>query len=77
VAIPDEKWDERPLASVVLKPGATVTPDELRDFLSGTFAKWQLPDHFAFIEAVPRTSVGKFDKKVLRKAYADGELDVR
>ncbi|HET8561389.1 MAG TPA: AMP-binding protein, partial [Marmoricola sp.] len=76
VGIPDEKWQERPLASVVLREGATVTPAELRDFLAQSFAKWQLPDHFAFIDAVPRTSVGKFDKKVIRKWYAAGELDV-
>lgn len=77
VAIPDEKWDERPLASVVLREGGTATPSELRDFLAEKFAKWQLPDHFVFIDEVPRTSVGKFDKKVLRKRFADGELDVR
>jgi fatty-acyl-CoA synthase len=76
VAIPDEKWQERPLASVVVREGAEVTPEALREFLSEHFAKWQLPDAWAFVEAVPRTSVGKFDKKVLRKHYADGELDV-
>jgi fatty-acyl-CoA synthase len=77
VAIPDEKWAERPMATVVLRDGATVTPQELREFLSKDFAKWQLPDAWAFIDQVPRTSVGKFDKKVLRKQYADDELDVR
>jgi fatty-acyl-CoA synthase len=76
VGIPDEKWEERPLASVVLREGATVTPSELRDFLSRDFAKWQLPDAWTFIEQVPRTSVGKFDKKVIRKWYADGEIEV-
>ncbi|MCL2543184.1 MAG: long-chain fatty acid--CoA ligase [Nocardioidaceae bacterium] len=76
VGIPDEKWQERPLASVVLKEGATTTPAELRAHLAKDFAKWQLPDAFAFIDQVPRTSVGKFDKKVLRKEYADGDLDV-
>jgi fatty-acyl-CoA synthase len=77
VGIPDEKWQERPLASVVLKEGATAGPAELRDFLAKDFAKWQLPEAWAFIDQVPRTSVGKFDKKVLRREYADGELDVR
>ncbi|MGH3509282.1 MAG: fatty acid--CoA ligase [Nocardioidaceae bacterium] len=77
VGIPDEKWQERPLASVVLREGATATPAELREHLAKSVAKWQLPDAWAFIEAVPRTSVGKFDKKVIRKWYADGELDVR
>ncbi|MGI8524220.1 MAG: fatty acid--CoA ligase [Nocardioides sp.] len=76
VAIPDEKWDERPLATVVVRDGATLTVDDLREHLAKTFAKWQLPDAFAFIDEVPRTSVGKFDKKVLRKQYADGKLDV-
>jgi acyl-CoA synthetase (AMP-forming)/AMP-acid ligase II len=76
VGIPDEKWQERPLASVVLREGATATPQQLRDYLAQTFAKWQLPDAWTFIEAVPRTSVGKFDKKVIRRWYGDGELDV-
>ena len=77
VGIPDEKWQERPLASVVLREGASVTPGELRDYLATSFAKWQLPDAWTFIEAVPRTSVGKFDKKVLRRRYGEGELDVQ
>ena len=76
VGIPDEKWQERPLASVVLREGATVKPAELREFLAQSVARWQLPDAWTFIEAVPRTSVGKFDKKVIRRWYADGELDV-
>ena len=76
VGIPDEKWQERPLASVVLREGATVTPAELRAFLERSVAKWQLPDAWTFIDAVPRTSVGKFDKKVIRRWYADGDLDV-
>ncbi|HLN76553.1 MAG TPA: fatty acid--CoA ligase [Nocardioidaceae bacterium] len=76
VGIPDEKWQERPLASVVLREGSDVTPEDLRDFLSGHVAKWQLPDAWAFIKAVPRTSVGKFDKKVLRRQYGEGQLDV-
>jgi fatty-acyl-CoA synthase len=76
VGIPDEKWQERPLASVVVREGASVTPEELREFLAKDFAKWQLPDAFAFIDEVPRTSVGKFDKKVLRQRYSDGGLQV-
>jgi fatty-acyl-CoA synthase len=77
VGIPDEKWDERPLATVVVREGAEVTPAQLREHLSQTFAKWQLPDAFAFVDQVPRTSVGKFDKKVVRQAFADGKYDVR
>jgi len=77
VGIPDEKWQERPLASVVVKEGQSVTVEELRDLLAKDFAKWQLPDSWTFIDAVPKTSVGKFDKKVLRQQYADGELQVQ
>ena len=76
VGIPDEKWQERPLATVVVAEGKSVTVDELRQLLSQSFAKWQLPDAWSFIEQVPRTSVGKFDKKVLRQQYADGGLTV-
>jgi fatty-acyl-CoA synthase len=70
IAIPDEKWSERPLACVVLKPGAAA---EKRDFdahlLAKGFAKWQLPDRYEFIEAVPRTSTGKFWKLKLRERF--------
>ncbi len=76
VAIPDERWDERPLACVVRKPGAGATAGELKAFLASSVAKWQLPEHWAFIEEVPKTSVGKFDKKVLRARHASGELAV-
>jgi fatty-acyl-CoA synthase len=76
VGVPDDKWGERPLASVVLREGATVTAADLRGFLEGKIARWQVPERWAFIDEVPKTSVGKFDKKVLRKRYADGELEV-
>jgi fatty-acyl-CoA synthase len=76
VGVPDERWGERPLATVVLREGRTASVEELRDFLAGSIARWQLPERWAFIEAVPKTSVGKFDKKRLRAAYADGELTV-
>jgi len=76
VGIPDEKWQERPLATVVLRDGATATVEQLRDHLAQSFARWQLPDAWAFIPQVPRTSVGKFDKKVLRKEFAEGTLDI-
>ncbi|MFI9611014.1 long-chain fatty acid--CoA ligase [Streptomyces sp. NPDC052023] len=78
VAVPDEKWGERPLATVVLKEGATADFETLRAFLAdeGRIAKWQLPERWTVIPAVPKTSVGKFDKKVLRRQYAAGELDV-
>ncbi len=77
VGIPDEKWQERPLATVVVREGATVTPEQLRAHLAGSFAKWQLPDAWAFIDQVPRTSVGKFDKKLVRRGFAEGRYDVR
>ncbi|MET9695551.1 long-chain fatty acid--CoA ligase [Streptomyces sp. NPDC006529] len=76
VAVPDEKWGERPLATVVLKEGATVDYTGLRAFLARSVAKWQLPERWTVIESVPKTSVGKFDKKVIRKQYAEGALDV-
>ena len=76
VAVPDERWGERPLAAVVRDPNSGVTAEELREFLSGSLARWQLPERWTFIDEVPKTSVGKFDKKVIRKRYADGELDV-
>ena len=71
VGIPHPKWQERPLAAVVLKDGATATPQELRAFLAESFAKWQLPDAFVFIDAIPRTSVGKFKKLALREQFAN------
>ncbi|MFD7277289.1 long-chain fatty acid--CoA ligase [Streptomyces sp. NPDC059862] len=78
VAVPDEKWGERPLATVVLREGATADFETLRAFLAdeGGIAKWQLPERWTIVPAVPKTSVGKFDKKVLRRQYAEGELDV-
>jgi fatty-acyl-CoA synthase len=76
VGVPDEKWLERPLACVVPMEGADASPEVLREWLANRVAKWWLPERWAVIDSVPKTSVGKFDKKVLRKAYADGELDV-
>ena len=77
VGVPDEKWQERPLAIVVRREGRRPTHAELRAWLGERVAKWQLPERWAFIDEVPKTSVGKFDKKVLRKQYADGALDGR
>src|SRR3954447_11322236 len=76
VAVPDERWQERPLAAVVVKDGDSVTAEELRGWLADRVAKWWLPERWTFIDEVPRTSVGKFDKKVLRKQYAEGALAV-
>jgi fatty-acyl-CoA synthase len=75
IAKPDERWTERPLACVVRCEGSDVSAEDLREHLSSRVAKWWLPDEFAFIDEVPKTSVGKFDKKVLRQRLADGELE--
>jgi fatty-acyl-CoA synthase len=71
VGIPHPKWQERPLAAIVLKDGAHATPAELRAFLAESFAKWQLPDAFVFLDAIPRTSVGKFKKIALREQFVN------
>jgi len=76
IAMPDERWSERPLACVVLEDDGEATSAELREHLAQRVAKWWIPDSFAFIDEVPKTSVGKFDKKVLRVRLADGELEV-
>lgn len=76
VAVPDEKWGERPLATVVLREGSEATYEELRAFLGERVARWQVPERWSVIPAVPKTSVGKFNKKVIRAQYAEGELDV-
>jgi fatty-acyl-CoA synthase len=70
IALPDPKWQERPLVCVVVKPGKTLSVDDVRAHLSaGGFAQWQLPDRIEVIDAVPRTAVGKFDKKALRQRF--------
>ncbi len=74
VAKPDERWTERPLACVVLTEGASASADELRAHLATQVPKWWLPDAFAFIDEVPKTSTGKFDKKRLREWLHDGKL---
>src|SRR5207247_792113 len=67
IAVPHPKWVERPLACVVPKPGASLQPGEILEYLRPKLARWALPDEVVLIEAVPKTSVGKFDKKVLRE----------
>jgi fatty-acyl-CoA synthase len=76
IAMPDERWAERPLACVVVEEGAELSFEELREHLSSRVAKWWLPDRLAIVEEVPKTSVGKFDKKVLRKRLEQGELEL-
>jgi fatty-acyl-CoA synthase len=70
IAVPSDRWMERPMACVVVKPGAAVTRDELIEWLTPRVAKWWLPDDIEFIEEVPKTSVGKFSKKDLRDRFA-------
>jgi fatty-acyl-CoA synthase len=74
IAIPDEKWAERPLACVVLREGASATAEELRDFLAPNFAKWWLPDRFEFMQEIPKTAVGKFRKTALREQFAQAPV---
>jgi fatty-acyl-CoA synthase len=69
IAVPDPKWSERPLACVVFRPGKTATAEDLRAHLANKFAKWQLPERFEFLDAIPRTSTGKFWKTKLREKY--------
>lgn len=77
IAKPDERWAERPLCCVVLREAAEVTPAELVDHLSTRVARFWLPDEFAFVHEIPKTSVGKFDKKVLRGQLAEDRLEGR
>lgn len=76
VGIPDDKWQERPLACVVVHPGqeAAVTGDGLREFLTDKVVKWWIPDRFVFVSEIPKTSVGKFSKRTLRQQYEAGTL---
>ena len=71
IGVPHPRWDERPLAAVVLKPGTSAMADELRDYLAPKFAKFWIPDAFVFVEAIPRTSTGKMMKAQLREQFKD------
>ena len=75
IAVPHERWGERPLACVVPEEDAEITLEELREHLSERVAKWWLPDELAIVDEVPKTSVGKFDKKVLRSRLEEGRLE--
>ncbi len=76
VAVPDERWQERPLAVVVAKEGSNVSADELRKFLADKVVRWWLPERWTFVDEIPRTSVGKYDKKTIRSRYADAVYEV-
>ena len=71
IAVRHPKWDERPLAVVVVKPGKEVSAGELRAHLEQHFAKWQVPDDYAFVDSLPRTSTGKFMKVKMREQFKD------
>jgi fatty-acyl-CoA synthase len=75
IAVPHEKWDERPLAVVVLKEGESATEDELKEHLEGDFAKFWLPDAIEFIDEIPKTATGKFLKMELREQFQDYQLE--
>jgi fatty-acyl-CoA synthase len=77
IAKPDERWAERPLCCVVLREQSAVSAPELVEHLRGRVARWWLPDEFAFVAEIPKTSVGKFDKKVLRGRLSEGALEGR
>lgn len=70
-SVPHDKWLERPMACVVPSDD-TITEDELRIYLQASFAKWWIPDSFLIVSEVPKTSVGKYDKKRIRSIYAEG-----
>ncbi len=75
IAVPDEKWSERPLAAVVrTRDGWDLTEEDVLAYVGDRAPKFWVPDRVIFIDEVPKTSVGKFDKKVLRRLYADGQL---
>ena len=74
IAIPHEKWDERPLAAIVLKEGESVTADDLKEHLKGDFANWWLPDAYEFVDEIPQTATGKFLKMKLRDQFKDYTL---
>jgi fatty-acyl-CoA synthase len=74
IPVASVKWTERPLATVVLKPGASASSDDLRAFLAPQFPRFWLPDAFEFIDAIPRTSAGKFQKSALRSRFKDYQV---
>jgi fatty-acyl-CoA synthase len=76
IGIEDEKWGERPLAAIVLRPGASVSADKLREFLGEHIPRWQLPERWCFIAEIPKTSVGKFSKRQMREAYTRGDYEI-
>ncbi|MCX8560406.1 MULTISPECIES: fatty acid--CoA ligase [Mycobacteriaceae] len=77
IGVPDDKWQERPLALVVVHPGSEVNIDQLQVFISQKVAKWWIPERWCFVADIPRTSVGKYDKKAIRAKHASGHYKVQ
>jgi len=75
IGIPDAKWQERPMACIVPFPGQSISADEVKDFLKDKFASWWIPEKYITLEQIPKTSVGKFNKRELRQMFADGKLN--
>jgi fatty-acyl-CoA synthase len=75
VAVPDQRWDERPLACVVLVEGERPSAEELASWLGDKVPRWWVPERWSFVTEIPKTSVGKFDKKVIRAGQSKGELE--
>jgi fatty-acyl-CoA synthase len=76
IGVPDPRWEERPLALVVARPGASIEPGALREFLRDRVARFWVPEYWAVVPELPRTSVCKIDKKELRRLYAEGRFNV-
>jgi fatty-acyl-CoA synthase len=76
IGVPDERWEERPLACLVLRPGAELDPAALGEHLGPLVARWWIPERWVALEEIPKTSVGKADKRTLRDQHAAGELEV-
>jgi fatty-acyl-CoA synthase len=76
VGVPDERWQERPMAVVVAKEGAVLSAGDLRTFLADKVVRWWLPERWTFVDKIPRTSVGKYDKKTIRSRHADNAYQV-
>jgi fatty-acyl-CoA synthase len=76
IGVPDPKWDERPLVVVVAAEGDRPEPEAMLEFLTGRVARWWLPERWAYVDELPKTSVGKFDKKALRTQVADGLIEI-
>jgi fatty-acyl-CoA synthase len=76
IGVPDDRWGERPFACVVIREGTDLPAEHLRDHLAASVPRWQLPERWAYIDEVPKTSVGKFSKRLMREAYSQGEYKV-